>query len=149
MSKVDYYDEMKIGHSGTGQFSTTFTHLRRKIVWVQVLAIIILYYSFSCFINSTILTGSSIPVVSDPCSSYFNSLYNQNKNWRIREPGAEPSFFSRKAVKQSIKHLRIYGKCILDNNKSLLDVNIIDLESRLFPYITRKLPISQDGMVIQ
>ena len=76
------------------------------------------------------------------CAKYFDSVYQNDKQWTIKKFTAQNSLFSRwLPVKKAVQLLRIYGQCFLTNSAALGNLDINDLESRLFPEFTGNFPI--------
>lgn len=74
------------------------------------------------------------------CQNYFNTLYNLNEEWSINGfNNDEPSYLSKKHCIDSIRHLRVYGKCYITESNSYNDIQLV--ESRLLPLFTRDMPV--------
>ncbi|CAM9019695.1 unnamed protein product [Wickerhamomyces anomalus] len=102
-----------------------------------------LYLLISNKHSSSDLLASSLK--TDLCSNHFESLYSENKNWKIKEFSKRKSLFGGKnAVNKSIQHLRIYNQCFINspsskNNSAHIDLK--DIEKKLYPSFTRESPI--------
>ncbi|CDO92036.1 unnamed protein product [Kluyveromyces dobzhanskii CBS 2104] len=76
------------------------------------------------------------------CTEYFESLYAYDENWKIRGFFDQNTWFEpAQRIRESVRHLRLYGQCFLSNNATATALNSQDIENRLFPLLTRKLPI--------
>lgn len=72
------------------------------------------------------------------CETYFNTLHDVNANWSIDNfQNSNYPLLSNQQVINSVRNLRIYGKCFIDQNSILADDK---LASKLFPFCTFQLP---------
>ncbi|SCU81601.1 LAMI_0B06986g1_1 [Lachancea mirantina] len=83
------------------------------------------------------------------CSEYFALLYKKNKNWSIQDIANHGS--SKASVIDSTRHLRIFGHCFLRNSAATSDLDLGDIEHRLFPQFTGLHPTFTrwDGLTLE
>ncbi|SCU77210.1 LAFA_0G24630g1_1 [Lachancea sp. 'fantastica'] len=86
------------------------------------------------------------------CSEYFRTLSSLDNEWETRSFGdAHTPLFSRRHVLESVRHMRVFGQCFIQNSSPYGDLNIRKIEDRLFPTFTGILPTFRrwDGLTIE
>lgn len=105
--------------------------------------------------NKLLLAGSGTIVGSasdENCAQYFKLLSDKDSQWGITGFGKRrTSFLSKRQIISSVQRLRIYGRCFVSGSAPMNDINISDVESRLFPVFTREVPIFSrwDGSITE
>lgn len=90
-----------------------------------------------------ILNGIKEPFWDDDiCVEYFDSLYAFDTDWKIRDFFHNYSWFQwSEGIFDSVTHLRVYGHCFVSNAVSVPALKMEDIETRLFPMFTKKIPV--------
>ncbi|SCU80599.1 LAFA_0C00188g1_1 [Lachancea sp. 'fantastica'] len=95
-------------------------------------------------------TGSS--AFEDSCFEYFRLLASIDSEWDVRRFGdSHTSFFSRRQVVDSVRHMRVFGHCFIENSSPHRDLNIKEIEAKVFPIFTSTIPSFKrwDGVVVE
>ncbi|KAH3668624.1 hypothetical protein OGAPHI_002378 [Ogataea philodendri] len=86
--------------------------------------------------------------LADRCVKYFEHLYLMDPDWKIGPHKVKYDDAQLNTMVQNTKHLGIYTHCFLSNtNEETVEAykkligQYPDIESRVFPYISRKLPV--------
>lgn len=78
---------------------------------------------------------------NNACTEYFSSLFSENSDWSIRSfTDQSKSLFSQRHIIKSVRYLRIYGHCFVRRPSPIDELDIGEIERRLFPAFTQKLP---------
>lgn len=97
--------------------------------------------------------GNTVGTASNnACTEYFNSLFSKNSDWSIRSfADKRKSLFSKRHIINSVRYLRIYGHCFVQMSNPTDELDIGEVERRLFPAFTQKLPIFDrwDGVSVE
>ena len=88
-------------------------------------------------------SGNTVGMANNnACTEYFNSLFSKNSDWSIRNfTDKRKSLFSERHIINSVRYLRIYGHCFVRVSNPTDELDIGEVERRLFPAFTQKLPI--------
>ncbi|CEP64979.1 alpha-mannosyltransferase LALA0_S15e01684g [Lachancea lanzarotensis] len=96
--------------------------------------------------------ASGSKISEDKCNEYFRSLASLDSGWDIRSFGHKhTSYFSRRHVQESVRHMRVFGQCFIQNSSPNGDPNLKEVENKLFPLFTLVFPTFTrwDGLIVE
>ncbi|KGK35227.1 hypothetical protein JL09_g5623 [Pichia kudriavzevii] len=77
--------------------------------------------------------------LEEKCRAYFTHLFKEQPDWTLTPKLGESFSHAEKTKSEDLVHLNLYNHCYMSNDFAIVP----EWDEKMYPYLSRKLPVFQ------